>query len=191
MGDDEPMNRFLLLTIVGLTVTGCGGSNNGNAPQVYAQVDRTGRPGVLTLFSTVTGGQHKTEDTSCVCTDNTIFKPEISAFMTTAAGRDAATATAASNLLAPNMLFADMSSSATTAGYMGIESGGKVGTSFGGRALTDDVMASILGIAFGNSLASFGLVADDGKEIPALTDDHVGSGDKHFMATFPYLGPPD
>ncbi len=35
-----------------------------------------------------------------------------------------------------------------------------------------------------------GLTPDDGKATPLLTTDNVGSGAKHFLNTFPYLGPP-
>ena len=85
---------------------------------------------------------------------------------------------------------ADLSQSATTAAYLGVETGGVTGSKFGGRALTDDVVDISLGIVFGNTVSALGLAPDDGKEIPTLTSDNVDASGKHFKSTFPYLGDP-
>jgi hypothetical protein len=190
---DKPMRGTLQLfaALSVLTLPGCGGSSSTSGPQTFNQIDRTGRPGVNTLFATVSGNEHALNDANCVCSDDAILGPEIQAFMTTAAGRSHVTANAASTLLAPNALEADLSSSAATAGFLGVETSGKIGTNFGGRALTDDAMVTLLGIAFGSSLSAWGLAPDDGKETPGLTDDHVAQTGRHFSNTFPYLGPPN
>ena len=76
------------------------------------------------------------------------------------------------------------------AAYLGVETGGTTGSTYGGRKLTDDVIDTSLAVVFGNAIPVITGVPDDGKEIPALTSDNVGPGGKHYTNTFPYLGEP-
>jgi hypothetical protein len=83
------------------------------------------------------------------------------------------------------------------ASYLGYEvtralSGGRR-SSFGGRALTDDVIDISLGIVFGNTIPALGLAPDDGAEKPAFATDNVGYDHsvKKTLAVFPYVGPPN
>ena len=172
-------------------------NNTSGAPSNFVQIDRVGKPGLNTLF--VPFAQHDANDRNAPNKDVQVLSPEISTFLTQTAGRSAATVSAAQSLLVngsgANVLIADFSQSGS-AGYLGVETAGKLGKPFGGRALTDDVMAANLGIAFGNTLTSIGLAADDGKEnngqngTPNLANDNVSSSAKHFGTVFPYLGAP-
>ena len=111
--------------------------------------------------------------------------------MTGTAGRSAATATYAQGLLTPDVLVADTSQVAVPASYLGVETNGKIvastgqfgtGGLFGGRGLTDDVIAANLGLAFGNTAAQLGGAPDDGDEQdgrsgrPTLSNDSCRPG---------------
>ena len=83
------------------------------------------------------------------------------------------------------------------ASYLGTEvtqalSGG-TRSSFGGRALTDDVVDISLGIIFGNTIPALGLAPDDGAELPTFTTDNVGYDQtvKRTLDYFPYVGTPN
>jgi hypothetical protein len=93
-------------------------------------------------------------------------------------------------------MIADLSQS-DGASYLGTEvaqalSGGTK-SSFGGRALTDDVVDISLGIIFGNTIPALGLAPDDGNELPSFTTDNVGYDQsvKHTLVAFPYVGTPN
>lgn len=180
-----------------LALAGCSndptltGTNTGT----FIQIDRVGRPALNTIF--VPFAQHAANDRGTAAKDQQVLGPELSTFMTQTAGRSPAVAAAAESLLLTrnaDVLLADFSQPGN-AGYLGVETSGKIGQVFGGRALTDDVMTADLGIAFGNTLVTAGLVADDGKEnngqngTPNLTSANVVPV-RHSTAVFPYLGAP-
>jgi len=87
-----------------------------------------------------------------------------------------------------------------TAAYLGVETGGATGSKFGGRALSNDVVDTSLGVIFGSTVVALGLAPEDNAEIPALTTDNVTAttAPKHYQdgspgfgpAVFPYIGPP-
>ena len=137
--------------------------------------------------------------------------PQISAFVGPGFGlRSAATASYVQALLAPDVLIADFSQSATTANYLGWETGGQISdntcsifggpaNAFGGRGLTEDVVDATFGIVFGSTGSHFtatpnvsaSLPADDGAETPTLTSDGVSCDTTNLTPTqFPYLGAP-
>ena len=107
---------------------------------------------------------------------------------TTVAGRSAQTAAALQSLLYPNEMIADLSQSASKAAYLGVETGGLTGSTFGGRALSDDVIAISLGAIFGSTPAALGF-PDDMKESPCLATDNVAYGST-TSTTFPYAQAP-
>ena len=109
--------------------------------------------------------------------------------MRTTAGRSQATTDVVKAVLVPDVLVADLNQT-DSAAYLGSETGGATGGKFGGRKLTDDVVDISLGVVFGKTVSALGLAPADGKDIPTLISDNVGSGGKHFTATFPYLGAP-
>lgn len=197
---------LMILSTIGLV--GCGGDagvvppvtgttiglwattsikTNGNA---YVQRDRLANPVVNEVFATVANNRHKINDEASPDQDFLQLKNDINGFMTTVAGRSQATANVVVSVLIPDTMKANLASNASTAAYLGVETGGFTGSTFGGRALTDDVVDLSLGIVFGNTVSALGLAPDDMAEIPTLTSDNVGSGGKHFQGTFPYLGVP-
>ena len=167
----------------------------------FRQIDRVGRPGINVLFAP--WAKHDANSRSAPSQDSTLIGADIGTFMTGTAGRNAAISAYVQALLVPDVLVADLSSSATTATYLGSESGGKMttagavgsGSTFGGRGLADDVMTADLGLAFGNTVVSLTVgtaspIATDGKAqtaAPNLTSANV-TATRHATATFPYLG---
>jgi hypothetical protein len=206
------MKRYLpaSLAIVSLSLAGCAGSGsssgsggvvhtskiglwtttstpNGNGQ--YTQIDRLARPAINELFATVANNRHEVNDEDSPPNDVNQLKNDIDGFLISPANRSPQIRAVIESVLVPDMLTADVSQSGSAA-YLGVETGGATGSKFGGRALTDDVIKTSLGIVFGNTIPGLGLAPDDNNEVPTLTDDHVGPGGKHFLSTFPYLGNP-
>ena len=188
-------------------VAGCGGFSGSTAPagpkvislwtttstpdgSEYKQVDRLARPAVNEVFATVAGNQHEINDLAIPTEDATNLGPEIVDFMTNTAGRSPAIANFVKSVLVPDVLKFDLNSN-DAASYLGFETGGATGGKFGGRKLDDDVIDISLGVIFGGTVPALGLAAEDGKEIPTLTSDHVDASGKHFTSTFPYIGRPN
>ena len=190
--------RLLPALAAGLLLASAGCSNdptltnNSGVPSNFVQIDRVGRPGINTIF--VTFAKHDANDRDTPSNDAQTLAPQITSFVTSPAGRSSATIAAAANVLSPDVLIADFSQSGS-AGYLGVETNGAIGSKFGGRALSDDAMTTNLGIAFGNTLATAGLAPDDGNEndgrngTPNLVNDHV-SAPTNTTSVFPYLAPP-
>lgn len=179
---------FLAITTA---LTGCGGilSSSSGTTTTYKQMDRLARPVVNEVFATVANNRHKINDENNPTDDISNLALDIQSFMTGTAGRSQATTDVVKAVLVPDVMVADLSKSGTGA-YLGVETNGATGGTFGGRELTDDVVDTSLGVVFGNTVSALGLAANDGNEIPTLTSDNVGSGGKHFTSTFPYLGAP-
>jgi hypothetical protein len=190
------MNRSISMSIsaaglLGLVVLAGCGSGGGGGPRTYSQVDRLARPAVNEVFATVANDRHKINDEIAPPQDPTQIANDIQSFMTGTAGRSQAITDVVKAVLVPDVMKANLSSSATTAAYLGVETNGATGSTFGGRAPADDVVDISLGVIFGNTVPALGLAPDDGKEIPTLTSDNVGPGAKHFSSgSFPYLGAP-
>jgi hypothetical protein len=192
-------------------VSGLGGTNGGatgggsmmvglwtttsvQSAGTWTQSDRLARPVVNEVFATVAGGRHADNDHIEPFQDKMYLQNDIQTFMDTVftfAGkkRSQATVDVIKAVLVPDEMKANLSQGGKAA-YLGVETKGATGGTFGGRALTDDVVDTSLGIVFGNTISKLGLAADDGAEVPTLTSDNVGSGGKHFTSTFPFLGAP-
>jgi len=82
----------------------------------------------------------------------------IGAFVTNVAGRRADYATTIQTILIPDEIAVDLSQSSTKAAYLGVETGGATGSKYGGRALSDDVIDTDLGVIFGKTLSALGLL---------------------------------
>ena len=160
-------------------------AGGGTAAQ-YIQIELLSRPAVKEAFENF--GDHDTTNRAEPYNDPTL-QGEIGTFTTTAAGRSAQTAAALQSILYPNEMVADLSQSAPTAAYLGVETGGATGSTFGGRSLTDDTIKISLGALFGNTLSALGVVPDDGKESPCLTDDNVPATNQ-VTSSFPYAQGP-
>ncbi len=195
------MKRFTLgtalaVSALALSLSGC----NGNGPQVlgapnggrpsgtYTQTELWGRPAVkegLEMFK-----DHDATNRSEPFADPTLNN-DIGSFVSTVAKRDATTTSTIQSILGLNEMMFDTSSAATKAAYLGVESKGATGSTFGGRALNDDVIDLDLNVVFGDTLSKLGLIPDDGNESPCLTTDNVGPSAKTVTSpTFPYVQPP-
>jgi len=191
----------------------------------FYQIDRESRPLVVELYTP--WGDHDYIARSSPASDAGTLSKDILAFMTgPIAHRSPAISTYIQNLFAlaapmppaqfpvmSNVLVADVSQMGP-AHYLGIETGGHINgdgsynptpstTQFGGRALTDNVMAITLELTFGSLVPEVTGIPDDGQEQdgrngrPNLANDNVTSSDKHYQIgapylplAFPYLGPP-
>jgi hypothetical protein len=166
---------------------------------VYQQRDRLARPIANEGFATTTAGRHdhnnKVNPTDDADPVNGLIT-DVNGFLQFPAGRSAAIRNVIKSVLIPDVMIADLSQQ-NAASYLGYEvtqalSGG-TRSSFGGRALTDDVVDISLGIIFGNTIPALGLAPDDGAELPTFTTDNVGydHSTKHTLAVFPYVGTPN
>lgn len=188
-------------------VSGCGGSNNSGSPanlgrigvwattsvrsgSSFVQQDRLSNPVVNEVFATFANDRHRINNLAQPNDDVNNLANDIQGFMTTVAGRSQAITDVVKAVFAQDVMVVDLSSSAQTAAYLGVQTGGATGSTFGGRALTDDVVDTSLGVVFGGTVPALGLAPDDGNQIPTLTSDNVGPGGKQFTNTFPYLGAP-
>ncbi len=154
----------------------------------FIQQERLARPLINETLATVSNERHRTNNRITPAYDRFELARDMESFLTYPAGRSRATKDAIKSLLVPDVMIADLSKPGP-ASYLGVESKGANGGSFGGRALTDDVVDALLGIIFGTTISDMGLAPADGKETPSLTSDNVGA-DKHFLSEFPYLGDP-
>jgi hypothetical protein len=210
---------FVVASTLGLAAfSGCsndptlGGANTSGSNINFIQLDLEARPGANELF--VPYAQHDANNRATPLADVSILGPEINSFVTSFAGRSAATSAYVQALFTPNVLVADLSQSATKASYLGWESGGQIKTdsctgtapnAFGGRGVNDDVVTVDLGLVFGNAASKLSATpnvsapvpADDGAELngsngtPNLTTDNVNcSAAAYTPGQFPYLGPP-
>lgn len=185
---------------VAAALAGCGGGGGGlGAPgtKVYTQRERLSRPLVNEALATFANKRHEINNTTTPDqdTDPTLLRGDIIAFMKDAAGRDDAHANALAGLLTPDIMQIDLNKGAP-ASYLGIETNGLTGGTFGGRALTDDVVDISLGAIFGETLSDpkvNAVPAPDGKApaLEGLTKDHVNDGAKNYTPNaFPYMGVP-
>lgn len=159
----------------------------------FKQLDRLGRPIVNEGLATTTFNRHLINDQIPPGQDASQIKNDIGFFFNFPAGRSAAITSAVQSVLIPDTLVADLSQPGAAA-YLGNETGGATSSTqstFGGRALTDDVADITLGIIFGNIIPTLGLAPEDGQEKPFFATDNVGDGAKTFTPNaFPYLGNP-
>ena len=180
----------------------------------FLQLDRVGRPGVKELY--LAYAKHDAFNRSAPTTDVAQVAPQLDAFVVGTGGRSSAISAYAQALLAPDALIGDLSDSSTRASYLGFETSGQIATdctgagatTFGGRALTDDVVNAMLGITFGTLATATTLTnptlnvpapiaADDGNEKdgragrPQLTIQYATCANKGLtLQQFPYLGAP-
>ncbi len=179
---------------VAAALAGCGGGGGGAGTpgtKVYTQRERLSRPLVNEALATFANNRHEVNNVIPPTEDVNELKNDIFRFMKDAAGRDDAHANALAGLLTPDVMQIDLSKPAP-ASYLGIETGGFTGGTFGGRALQDDVVDISLGAIFGETLSALKVVpAADGKAILTLTTDNVGDGAKNYTPNaFPYMGAP-
>jgi hypothetical protein len=184
----------ITITLLGLSgvmlVAGCSSSSTGGSgTKTYTQMDRLANPAINEVFATVANNRHQTNDQDRPVDDPMELANDVDSFMTGTAGRSTAITNVVKAVVVPDTMVIDLTKSGPAA-YLGVQTNGATGGKFGGRALTDDVIDTSLGIIFGGTIPALGLAPDDGKEIATLTSDNVGPGAKHFTGTFPFIGAP-
>jgi hypothetical protein len=189
---------LLAVGALGLALAGCGGNNAVNtvplAPQpgTYQQIELLSRPAVKELFEKFV--DHQTTNAAEPYSDPTL-QGEIQTFTDAlrppTGGADYGKVLA--SVLYPNEYTVDLSQTGAAA-YLGKETGGATSSThstFGGRAVTDDVIDISLGAVFGSTLPTLGLVADDHQENNCLSAQNVAQRSSQTpTATFPYLAVP-
>ena len=205
------------------TVKNGGSGDTTGANLTFVQIDRIGRPGLKELY--LPYANHQAFNGLAPTTDPAQVAPQIATFVS-AAGRSAAISQYVQDLLVPDVMLFNVTSTATTGSYLGYETGGQIASScnggapnaFGGRGLSDDVVSTMLGLAYGNLATSATITnaattnvfpfatastttvappADDGKEqngtngTPLLSNQNLSCADKVTTSrTFPYLTAP-
>lgn len=172
-----------IAALVALTAFNCS-SDDDNGPTgptgpnftgTYAQQDQMARPAINTVF--VNSGSKDAFNTTPPSQQGAAFQAAFQSkllalnpgYTTNALGMDAATLTGA---LATDVLTVSLDGTTT------FFDGTNVLT---GRALADDVIDVELLLIFGGPT---------GGDNPGLTSDNVGSNDKPFLSSFPYLAAP-
>jgi hypothetical protein len=175
--------------LIAVIFAACAGTSANPSSAGFSQIELLSRPAVKEAFENFT--DHDTTNRTEPYNDATLHG-EIGTFSTTVAGRSAGTAAALQSILYPNEMVVDLSQSATTAAYLGVETGGATGSKFGGRSLTDDTIDISLGAIFGPTLSALKVVPDDGKESSCLASDNLPAATPAYVptTTFPYAQAP-
>ncbi len=184
-------SRLLLLGLA-LTLAACSDDTSaGTGPgktTTYNQVQRLGNP----LLSEVLLDKrsHPTHGSIGPDQDAALIGPELYGHLvlgspTTIAGRDSAYVGILASVLLPDMLIVQTDKDPATASWLNWVGVPPLANGWGGRKLDDDVVDLALLAVFGDP---FG--ADPTHTTPSLTTDNVAS-DSPFLATFPYLAPPN
>ena len=195
------LTQTVALTAVLVAFAGCSHSSTALTPpqaKTYKQIERLSEPAVKEVFENFT--DHDATNRTTPANDS-LLQGEVNTFMTTVAGRSQATSNAIISVLFPFEISADMSVNLPAGGqpagrfgaYLGIQTGGATGNTFGGRWLNDDAVKISLGAIFGNTLSALGVVPDDGHEAWCLSDQNLSNGEGTFQSygsAFPYVNAP-
>jgi len=196
------IQHLTILGALGLALAGCSGGSGssvltpqkpGTTPGTptfptgnFVQIERLSRPAVKELFEKF--NDHQISNAAEPYQDPTL-QSSISSF--SSAFRDTATAGALTSILYPDEYAVDLSQSTTTAAYLGVETKGATGSSFGGRAINDDVISADIGAVFGHTLSKLGVVPDDNKENNCLSAENITiAATQKSTNTFPFFAPP-
>jgi Domain of unknown function (DUF4331) len=197
----KPFLRMIPFTAaLAFAASGCGGKSvtapvsGPNATAQYVQIERLARPAIkeATQMFAQHDDTNRNSPVQQPLSSQSLYQA-IGTFVTQVAGRRADYATTIQSVLIPDEMAVDLSQPSNKAAYLGVETKGATGSAYGGRALTDDVIDTDLGVIFGTTLSDLGLLTPDGKQSPCLTTDNVAVNPvvKHFTTTFPFVGNPN
>ncbi len=171
--------HLALLAAAMLSVTACSNDNSltttTTIPRTYDQVQRLGNPLVSEVF--LAKRSHATHGSIGPAQDVALIQPELISFVANVAGRNATVQNTLAAVLLPDMLIVQTDKAQSTAGWLTWA----LANGWGGRKLTDDVVAAGLSAIFGSLL-------DPSNVSPGLANDNVPS-DSPFTTTFPYVAP--
>jgi hypothetical protein len=154
-----------------------GGTTAPTTTRAYDQVQRLGNPLVSEVF--LAKRSHPTHG-SIGPADDTIITAEFKNFLATVAGRDANVQNTLASVLLPDMLIVQTDKATNTSGWLTWA----LANGWGGRNLSDDVVAAGLDAIFGT------LIESTGNSCPQLCNDNVPAH-TDYQTTFPYLGAPN
>lgn len=148
---------------------------------VYEQVEFLGNP----LVSEVTIVKANHDEYNRTQPYNTAtFGPQSLAFINAFRGAQPVVANTLGAVLYPDMLVVESSRNPATAGWLSWA----LAAGWGGRKLSDDVVDAGLSAIFGKIITATGAYCDN-FTLPLCTD-NVGTNDKAFSSSFPYLASP-
>lgn len=194
-----------LLAFAGCTHNSSTPNPGQKGPGQYQQIERLSRPAIKEAFETFanhdqTNRSTPTSDAGMSTAIQTFMGPPSSGGV---ANRSAAIGNFVVAVLIPDEMQADLSKTVAGCGtpnapcgaYLGHETGGATGTTFGGRWLNDDTIKTSLNVIFGNTVPvlSGGTIPDDHNESWCLTDHNLSNGEGTFQSyanTFPYVNTP-
>lgn len=193
----------LMLVFAGCNTSASNGPNTPPTVEQYVQIERLSRPAIKEAFEAFanhdqTNRSAPTNDTALQSAITTFLGPPASGGV---ANRSMATSNFIVSVLIPDEMKVDLSQTVAGCGtantpcaaYLGVETAGATGSTFGGRWLNDDTIKTSLGIIFGNTVAALGGAPDDGNETWCLTNDNLSNGEGTFQSystTFPYVNTP-
>ena len=154
--------------------------DQGDDDLIYDQTDFLGNP--LVSEVTISKANHALYNKTQPYNTAT-FLPQTAAFVTSF-GRPLALAQLLGSVLYPDILVVDASKNPNTAGWLSWA----LANGWGGRKLSDDVVDLGLTAIFSSFLNPTGALCAP-FALPLCTD-NVGSNDKAFSPTFPYLASP-
>ena len=156
-------------------------NDEGDENIVYEQVEFLGNP----LVSEVTIVKANHDAYNRTQPYNTAeFGPQSLAFINAFRGSQPVVANTLGAVLYPDMLIVESSRNPATAGWLSWA----LANGWGGRKLADDVVDAGLSAIFGKIITATGAYCDN-FTLPLCTD-NVGTNDKAFGTTFPYLAAP-
>jgi hypothetical protein len=175
----RPYHLALFATAL-LGATACSNDNSlttttTTTPRTYDQVQRLGNPLVSEVF--LAKRSHATHGSIGPAQDVALLQPELISFVATVAGRNATVQNTLAAVLLPDMLIVQTDKAQSTAGWLTWA----LANGWGGRKLSDDVVAAGLSAIFGSLL-------DPSNVSAGLANDNVAS-DSPFTTTFPYVAP--
>jgi len=179
------------LAVAGIALVGGCSDNNSTSPtdpanmRMYDQVQRLGNPLISEVL--LEKRDHPLHGSIGPDQDVALTGTQVKAFVTTVAGRSSSYADVLGSVLLPDMLIVQTDKDPTTAGWLNWVGVAPLQNGWGGRKLSDDVVALALLAVFGDP---FGLDPQGAQGKAALTNDNV-SFDSQVSTTFPYLGAPN
>ncbi len=178
---------------LGMGLAACSGGNSvvltpppPPATTTYYQIERLSRPAVKEVFEPFV--QHQISNAAEPYNDPTLqadIKATEDALRPPNATLGSDYGAAIAGVLYPDEYLVNLDGA--TAGFLGAEVAA-LGTPFGGRKVTDDVVNTELGIAFGTTLSALGLQPADNETNYCLSKENIDSTTgPQPTNTFPYL----
>ena len=190
-----------VLMVLGFGLAACG--NNGGTvrltpqpqTQSYTQIERLSRPAIKEVFENFSDHQksNAVEPYADTLLQTDIQQTEDFVRYDNPAGPSSGPdyGKVLQSVLYPDEYTVDLSQ--TTGGFLGVETAGAVGGTFGGRNPNDDVIGVELAALFGTALSDLKIVPADNKQNGCLSTQNLSSAPYAAQASgpaFPYLHGP-